>query len=76
MVKIVTIIETGHSANATEEFGPFSDTLIGDIGKFWDFISPLLHFTYAWPHVKSTRKNHDVWKAIIAFCGHLYVKDQ
>ena len=64
------IIETGCASNTTEEDGPFDDTFIGDIGKIWDLISPLLHVTDAWPHGKSARKNCGGHKAMLLFCGH------
>ena len=70
MVKIVPIIDTGHTVNATEEYGTFPDTLIRDRGKVWNIISPILHVTDDWPHVKSARKNLDGCKAMLAFYGH------
>jgi len=41
----------------TKENGPFDDTFMGDNGKVWDLISPLLITMEAWPHVKSARKS-------------------
>ena len=70
MVKIVPITEPGNAANATEEYGPFSDTFIKDRGNVWDIIPPLLHVTDACTHVNSNMRNHDGWKAIIEFYDH------
>ena len=70
MVKIVLMIEAGHAANAREEYGCFSDTFIRYRRKFWDIISPLLHVTNAWPHVKSARNNRNGQKATLAFYDH------
>ena len=70
MVKIVWIVDPGHASNATEEDMPFADTFIRERGKSWYIISPLLHVTDAWPHVKSPRKNRGGHKAMLLFCGH------
>ena len=73
MLKRVLIIEPVHSANATEEDGPFSDTFVGGRGKVWDFISPLVHDTDAWPYVKSSSNNRNYWKDMISFYDHFLV---
>ena len=69
-MKIVLIINSGYASNATEEDGPYSDTCIRDKGKVWDLISPLLHVTDEWPHMKTTRKNCDGKKVMLAFFDH------
>ena len=69
MVKRAPIIVAGN-ANCTESDGPFDDTFVGDRGKVWDLICPLLITTEAWPHVKSARKNRDGRKAMLAFYDH------
>lgn len=69
MVKRAPIIKTG-SMNGTEQDGPFDDTFMGDSGKVWDLISPLLITTEAWPHVKSARKSRNGRKAMLAFHDH------
>ena len=70
MVKIVPIIDTGHAANTTEEYGYFSDSFIGYIGKSCDIIYPLLYVGNALTHVKSARKNRYGWKDMIALNYH------
>ena len=72
IVKISRIVEPLHAANATEEDGPFSDTLIGDIVKVWDLIYPLLNFYKVWPHMKRYRSNCDGQKAILASYDHFW----
>ena len=73
MVKRVPIIDPGHAANSTEDYGNFDDTSIVDIGKVWDLVSPLLNVTYAWSHVKGDMRNCDGHKTMLAFYDHFVV---
>ena len=71
-MKIVLIIETVHAANATEEYGPFDYTFIGDKRKVWDIIHSLLHFTYASPQVKSARNNSGGRKSMLVLYNKFF----
>ena len=75
MVKRAPIIVAGNT-NGTEQDGPFDDTSVGDRGKVWDLICPLLITTEAWPHVKSARKIRDGRKAMLAFYDHFLGRGQ
>ena len=72
IIKRVPIIEPGHASNETEEDEPFYDTFIGDRGKVWYLIYPLLHVTDAWPHVNISSNNCDSWKSMLDFYDHCW----